>query len=168
MTVPHSVYRSRIKLLAAFTALVLRAALPLATHAQDLSAWQKDRDAKFAAFKAAHPNQDADIAEIKAKTAALIAAYVPPPAPDKYADLRARSASLTPEQKAQAQGIFATGFKLWQSGDYASAKEAFNEGLTIDPANGMANYYIGDILSRQNAGGQAAVAMDKAGHPRGV
>ena len=134
----------------------------ISAHADDNAAWLKDRQARFAAHQAAHPNPDAEIAEIKAKTAALIAAYVPPSTAEKYADLKARSGALTTAQRAQAQGIFATGFKLWQSGDYASAKEAFNEGLTIDPANGMANYYIGDILSRQNAGGQAAVAMDKA------
>jgi hypothetical protein len=68
-----------------------------------------------------HPNPDAEVAHIKAKTAALIAAYVPPPTPAKYADLKARSAALTPDQQAQAQIMFKAAFKLWQSGDYTSA-----------------------------------------------
>ena len=123
-------------------------------HADDTAAWLKDRQARFAAYQAAHPNPDAEIARIKAKTAALIAAYVPPPIPVKYADLRARSAALTPDQRAQAQHLFAAAFTLWQSGDFAAAQEGFAQGLVIDPANGMANYYMGDLLKRQNQGPQ--------------
>ena len=41
------------------------------------AAWLKDRQARFAAYKAAHPHSDAEIAAIKAKTAALVAAAAP-------------------------------------------------------------------------------------------
>jgi tetratricopeptide (TPR) repeat protein len=63
-----------------------------------------------------------------------------------YADLVERSKALTPDQKNQAQQMFNTGFTLWQSGDFASATQAFKEGLDIDPANSQANYYYGDCL----------------------
>jgi formylglycine-generating enzyme required for sulfatase activity len=56
----------------------------LSAHADDPSAWLKDRQARFAAFHAAHPHPDAEIARIKAKTAALLAAAPPmDPAVDK-------------------------------------------------------------------------------------
>ena len=61
-----------------------RALAALAAHADDPSAWLKDRQARFAAFHAAHPHPDAEIARIKAKTAALLAAAPPmDPAVDK-------------------------------------------------------------------------------------
>ena len=48
---------------------------PLAqgARADDGSAWLRARQARFAAFQATHPHPDAEIAAIKAKTAALIA-----------------------------------------------------------------------------------------------
>jgi formylglycine-generating enzyme required for sulfatase activity len=45
----------------------------LDAHAADTSAWLQDRQARFAAFKAAHPHPGAVVAKIKAKTADLIA-----------------------------------------------------------------------------------------------
>ena len=50
-------------------------------HADDLTDWQKNREVRFPAFKAAQPSRDAAIADIKAKTAAMIAAYITPPNP---------------------------------------------------------------------------------------
>jgi formylglycine-generating enzyme required for sulfatase activity len=49
----------------------------LAVHADDASAWLKDRRARVAAYQAAHPHPDAEIAAIKARTAALVAAGPP-------------------------------------------------------------------------------------------
>ena len=49
--------------------------------ADDFTDWQKNREVRFPAFKAAQPSRDAAIADIKAKTAAMIAAYVTPPNP---------------------------------------------------------------------------------------
>lgn len=50
-----------------------------------------------------------------------------------YADLLVKSAALTVEQKAKAQQLFATGFGLWQSGNFEAAAKAFQDGLAIDP-----------------------------------
>ena len=49
----------------------------LAAHADDFAAWLKDRQTRFAAYQAAHPNPDAEIAQVKARTAALVAAAAP-------------------------------------------------------------------------------------------
>ncbi len=49
----------------------------LAAKAEDSAAWLKDRQARFAAYHAAHPSPDAEIAQIGAKTAALVAAAGP-------------------------------------------------------------------------------------------
>ena len=65
-----------------------------------------------------------------------------------YAELTARSAALTPEQKAQATQLFSTGFSLWQSGDFGSAALAFKQGLDLDSANAPANFYYGDCLKQ--------------------
>ncbi len=63
-------------------AALLFAILPGATaHADDLAEWQKNRQARFPKFGAARPKQNAEIADIKAKAAAMIAAYVPPSSP---------------------------------------------------------------------------------------
>ena len=45
-----------------------------AAHADDVAAWGKDREMRFATVHAAHPPQDATIARIKATTAVLVAA----------------------------------------------------------------------------------------------
>lgn len=45
--------------------------------AEPHDAWLKDRQARFAAYQAAHPDPAAEIAQIKARTAALIAAAAP-------------------------------------------------------------------------------------------
>ena len=65
------------------------------------------------------------------------------------AALTTKSAALGAEDKAKAQQLFATGFSLWQSGDFAAAELAFKQGLDIDPANAQANYYYGDCLARR-------------------
>jgi len=49
----------------------------LAAHADDFGGWLKDRQARFAAYQAAHPNPEAEIAQIKAKTDELVAAAAP-------------------------------------------------------------------------------------------
>jgi tetratricopeptide (TPR) repeat protein len=82
--------------------------------------------------------------------------------PEKYSDLIARSGALTPEQKAKAQELFSTGFTLWQAGDFPSAAKAFQDGLNIDPANGSANYYLGDCLQRSHHQKEAVVYFGRA------
>jgi formylglycine-generating enzyme required for sulfatase activity len=48
------------------------------------AAWMKVRHTGFAAYRAAHPDPDAEIADLKARTAALVAAR--PPAPARSGD----------------------------------------------------------------------------------
>ena len=40
-------------------------------HADDAASWLRERHARFAAYRSAHPDPDAEIAGIKAQTAAL-------------------------------------------------------------------------------------------------
>lgn len=62
----------------AIAAVVSAASLAAwAAPADDFAGWLKDRQARFAAYQAAHPNPDAEIAQIKAKTAALTVAAAP-------------------------------------------------------------------------------------------
>ena len=44
---------------------------------EDASAWLRARQTRFAAFQAAHPHPQAEIAAIKTRTAALVAAGPP-------------------------------------------------------------------------------------------
>ena len=80
-------------------------------------------------------------------------AQAPSPTPTaaqpEIAALHARSVSLTPAQQAQVRTLFSSAFKLWQAGDFDSAEVGFREGLALDPANGPANFYYGDILQRR-------------------
>ncbi len=62
----------RVSVVAA--ALAAFALTSIAARADDAAAWLRDRQGRFAAYRAAHPNPDAEIAGIKAKTAALVAA----------------------------------------------------------------------------------------------
>src|SRR5208283_2893152 len=50
----------------------------LTAHADDSSSWQQERRTRFAAYSAAHPSPEAEIAAIKARTATMIAGYLPP------------------------------------------------------------------------------------------
>ena len=55
---------------AVLTALALSALASATARADDAAAWLKNRQVRFAAYRAAHPNPDAEIAAIKAKTTA--------------------------------------------------------------------------------------------------
>ena len=59
---------------------------------------------------------------------------------------RQRSQQLSPDDRARAIKLFDQAFALYQAGDFDSAKLGFERGLGIDPANGLANYYLGDLL----------------------
>ena len=59
-------------------AALLISAWPLAAaHADEYTDWQKRREERFRDFEAARPAQDASIADLKTKTAAMIAAHAP-------------------------------------------------------------------------------------------
>jgi formylglycine-generating enzyme required for sulfatase activity len=49
-----------------------------AVHAESAAAWRKHRLARYADFRATHPDADTEIADIKAKTAALLATMAAP------------------------------------------------------------------------------------------
>jgi tetratricopeptide (TPR) repeat protein len=76
--------------------------------------------------------------------------------------LRTRSAALSSEQRDSASALFATGFSLWQSGDFDAASRAFKRGLDIDPANPQANYYLGDCLRRSKQRKEAQAFFARA------
>ena len=115
----------------------LALSLGTAYAADDLTAWLADRQAKFAQYKAAHPNLDGEIAALKARVGG------------GYEELKERSKRLSPAQRMEALNYFKNGFDLWKAGDFQSAELAFRRGLDIDPANGMANFYYGDCLQRR-------------------
>jgi len=79
-----------------------------------------------------------------------------------YSALRAQSAALSKADRASAKQLFATGFTLWKSGDFASAEVAFKRGLDIDPANALANYYYGDCLARRKDKAEAKDYLTRA------
>ncbi len=92
----------------------------------------------------------------------LAAAYAARPQLPPYAEERARSQRLTAAQRAQAQTLFNSAFEVWRAGDLNAAEIGFRQGLEIDPANGAANFYMGDILRRRGANQTAAVFMARA------
>lgn len=59
---------------ASIAVLALAAA---AARADDAAGWLKERQARFAAYREAHPNPDAEVARIKTRSAALVAAAGP-------------------------------------------------------------------------------------------
>jgi formylglycine-generating enzyme required for sulfatase activity len=63
--------------IAALTVIAALGCNTFTARADDTSSWLKERRTRFAAFRAAQPNPDTQIAGIKARTAALIAAYAP-------------------------------------------------------------------------------------------
>jgi tetratricopeptide (TPR) repeat protein len=75
---------------------------------------------------------------------------------------RAISRRLSEADRARAQKLFASGFALWQGGSYDAARAGFERGLAIDPANGRANYYLGDTLLHQNDPAGARIRFQRA------
>lgn len=71
---------SRARVNALLAAMALAALACAGAKADDSAAWLKDRQARFSSYRAAHPHPDAEIASIKSKTAAFLAA-----APAMYA-----------------------------------------------------------------------------------
>lgn len=73
-----------------------------------------------------------------------------------------RSKQLSPDDRARAIKLFDQAFALYQAGDFDSAKLGFERGLGIDPANGLANYYLGEILARRNDNDGAYMRYERA------
>lgn len=70
-------------------------------------------------------------------------------------EAKAASAKLKPAERVAIRKQFATAFTLFQSGDFAAAKIGFEQGLSKDPANGIAHYYLAETLVRLKKQGDA-------------
>jgi tripartite-type tricarboxylate transporter receptor subunit TctC len=74
---------------------------------------------------------------------------------DVLASMRAKSAALSPADKAGAGELFKQAFELFQAGEFEAAALQFNKGLAIDPANGVAHFYLAETYERQQKTTQA-------------
>lgn len=108
------------------------------------------------------PEIEARIAAYMRESNEMAAAYAVRPQLPPYAEEHARSQRLTAAQRAQAQALFNSAYALWQNGEFTAAEAGFRQGLDIDPANGVANFYLGDIVQRRNAYDEAAIYMAAA------
>jgi formylglycine-generating enzyme required for sulfatase activity len=124
----------------------------------------QQRQTRFDAWRTANPDAEERASATARASAELVAAYIAAEEArrlaeanrDPFAEISAQSAALPPERKFEAQGLFASSFTLWQSGDFNAASIGFERGLAIDPANGQANFYFGDILARRSENERAA------------
>ena len=119
------------------------------TLAQGPPGWLNGRQHEFSTWQASHPAVEMRLPALKEKTAALIAAYVPAATSDeKYADLKAQSATLSAAQRTEADRYFASAYQFYELEDYFSAREFFDLGLAIDPAHVKAILHRGEIYRR--------------------
>ena len=65
---------------------------------------------------------------------------------------RQTSSAASPEQRERALSTFKQAFELFQGGEFGAAERLFVRGLEIDPANATANFYLGEVYSRQKKG----------------
>lgn len=120
---------------------------------------------EFKAWKAAHRDVATQVAKLKLQTTALISQAGALPMTDevdRYHELAERSRALAPEERERARQSFAEAVRFWQSQDFSAAKQRILEGLAIDPASGVGNFYLGDLLDREGDKAGAAAAMDRA------
>ncbi|OUC13532.1 MAG: hypothetical protein B0A82_16740, partial [Alkalinema sp. CACIAM 70d] len=66
-----------------------------------------------------------------------------------------KSASLSPAQRETVRRKFRSGFELFQAGEFAAAELLFRDGLQIEPANEVANFYLAESLARLNKAAEA-------------
>ncbi|MBL8548089.1 MAG: SUMF1/EgtB/PvdO family nonheme iron enzyme [Hyphomonadaceae bacterium] len=109
------------------------------------------RRARWEAWRAANADIDARIATFLRDTEARIAEYRNGPSEDRFSALRE---GVTAARRREALTYFSNAFLVWQAEDFAAAEIGFRRGLEIDPTNGSANFYLGDLLRRRgdNAG----------------
>jgi tetratricopeptide (TPR) repeat protein len=60
----------------------------------------------------------------------------------------AGTATLPQARRNEAQSLFESAFNFSEEGNLEAAQIAFQRGLAIDPSNGMAEYYLADILAK--------------------
>ena len=85
------------------------------------------------------------------------AANQPPPP-----EAKAISAKLSAAQKSKAQASFKQAFELFQAGEFEAAIVGFKEGLAIDPADGRANYYLGECYAKNEQDDLARIRYRRA------
>jgi formylglycine-generating enzyme required for sulfatase activity len=126
------------------------------------------RPTRFADWQRAHPNAEAEIAELKTKTAALVAPALArfvattPAAQPAYPALRARSAALSAAARAASGLHFRAAYMSWVTGDCDAAESGFKSVLDADPVHAAANYYYGECLMRRNDREAAAEFVKRA------
>jgi len=75
---------------------------------------------------------------------------------------RQRSKGLSPADRERAVAVFDQAFALYQAGEFDAAGIGFERGLRIDPGNGKANFYLGDILARLGDVDRARARYERA------
>ena len=75
-------------------------------------------------------------------------------------ELRAQSQAQKKPQLDEARQLFESAFKLFQQGDFSTAKIAFGRGFALDPGNGTAHFYMAETLMRMK---ESATAREQYG-----
>ncbi|MBI3013562.1 MAG: tetratricopeptide repeat protein [Candidatus Tectomicrobia bacterium] len=61
-----------------------------------------------------------------------------------------RSQNLSASARDGATKLFNQAFELFKAGEFDAAVRGFTQGLEIDPANGVAHFYLAETYARQN------------------
>jgi hypothetical protein len=75
---------------------------------------------------------------------------------ERLAAMQKSSEALSSQQKEQGAALFRQAFELFKAGEFEAALIGFRDGLGIDPANALGNFYAGETLSRLNRKDSAA------------
>ncbi len=62
--------------------------------------------------------------------------------------IRQLTSALSESQRVRALSLFKKGFEFFQEGEFDAAVAQFNSGLSIDPGDPRAHYYLGECYSR--------------------
>ena len=122
--------------------------------------WLSQREARFAEWQERHPRITEKIVDLKVKTNALVGEYKVREQGIKEAqraDSLAQSRSLTKEQRGKVQDLMQKASDLAKSRAWDASASLFRQVLAFDPANGNANFGLGDCLRRQ---GKLVEAVD--------
>jgi tetratricopeptide (TPR) repeat protein len=65
-------------------------------------------------------------------------------------EAKAKSGSLSKDQRESARQLFASAFGLMQKNDFKTAKVGFERALAVDPADAKGQYYYGETLISLN------------------
>jgi len=119
---------------------------------RDQGAWRAQRGVRFAQWQSSHSGVTAHVADFKSKTAALVASHkaaVQAQAQEQRAARLAKSRALTAGERKHVQDLMQKAAYLTKSGDMVAAASILRQVLDLDPANGDANFALGDCFQRQ-------------------